>query len=109
MRTIFTGLLPVLPYYADPRRAAGQTATFDVRLRGDPPTGAVLAFTHGQLTVQAPAGQYVHCRISAGPGTYLLIIYGRSGPLIPALTGKITASGRRPWLGLKLPQMFRKP
>jgi len=109
MRTIFTGLLPVLPYYVDPRRAAGQTATFDVRLRGDPPTGAVLAFTHGQLTVQAPAGQYVHCRISADPGTYLLITYGRSGPLIPALTGKITASGRRPWLGLKLPQMFRKP
>jgi len=109
MRTIFTGLLPVLPHYVDPQRAAGCTATFDLRLRGDPPTGAVLSFTGGRLTVQAPAGQHAHCRISADPGTYLLITYGRSGPLIPALTGKITASGRQPWLGVKLPQMFRNP
>ena len=80
-----------------------------MRLRGDPPAGAVLVFTNGRLTVQAPAGQHADCRISADPATYLLITYGRSGPLIPTLTGKITASGRKPWLGLKLPQMFRKP
>ena len=96
MRTIFTGLLPALPHYVDPRRAADRTATFDVRLRGDPPTGAILVLVRGQLTVQAPAGQHADCRISADPGTYLLVTYGRSGPLIPALTGKITASGRKP-------------
>ena len=53
--TIFLGLLPVLPY-VDPQRAAGLTATFDVRLRG-----------------------------------------------------KISTSGRRPWLGLRLPGLFRRP
>ena len=109
MRTIFVGLLPVLPYYIDPQRAAGCTATFDVRLRGDPRTRAVLAFARGQLTVQAHNGQRAHCRISADPGTYLLVTYGRSGPLLPALTGKITAGGRQPWLALKLPRLFRKP
>ncbi|MGN6175511.1 MAG: maleylpyruvate isomerase family mycothiol-dependent enzyme [Streptosporangiaceae bacterium] len=109
MRTIFVGLLPVLPHYVDPRRAAGCTATFDVRLRGDPPARAVLVFTRGQLTVQAHIGQRAHCRISADPATYLLVTYGRSGPLIPALTGRITASGGKPWLALRLPRMFRKP
>jgi uncharacterized protein (TIGR03083 family) len=109
MRTIFVGLLPVLPHYVDAQRAARCTATFDLRLRGDPPTGALLAFARGQLTVQVPAGQSAHCRISADPGTYMLVTYGRSGPLIPALTGKITTSGPRPWLGLKLPRLFRKP
>lgn len=109
MCTIFVGLLPVLPHYVDPQRAAHYTATFDVRLRGDLPTRAFLAFARGQLTVQASAGQRAHCRISADPGTFMLITYGRSGPLIPALTGKITSTGRKPWLGLKLPQLFRKP
>ena len=56
MRTIFLGLLPVLPYHVDPQRAAGLTATFDVRLRD-----------------------------------------------------KISASGRRPWLGPRLPGLFRRP
>jgi hypothetical protein len=109
MRTIFTGLLPVLPYYVDPRRAAGCTATFDVRLRGSPPARAALAFVNGQLTVQPRPAQLADCRISADPATYLLVTYGRSGALVPALTGKITATGRRPWLGLTLPRLFRKP
>ena len=109
MRTIFTGLLPVLPYYVDPHRAAGFTATFDVRLRGSPPASATLTFARGQLSIHPPAGQPADCRISADPAAYLLVTYGRSGPIIPTLAGKITATGRKPWLGLTLPRLFRKP
>jgi hypothetical protein len=109
MRTIFLGLLPVLPHYVDQRRAAGRTATFDVRLRGDPAARAIFASDRGRLTIQPPDGQRVDCRISADPAAHLLVTYGRSGLLGPALRGKITASGRKPWLGLRLPRLFRQP
>jgi uncharacterized protein (TIGR03083 family) len=109
MRTIFLGLLPVLPHYVDPQRATGLTATFDIRLRGDPAAHAIFAFDHGRLAIQPPEGQRADCRISADPAAYLLVTYGRSGPLAPALTGRIFASGRKPWLGLRLPQLFRNP
>jgi hypothetical protein len=109
MRTIFLGLLPVLPHYVDPRRAAHCTAIFDVRLRGDPAARAILAFDHGRLAIQPPDGQRVDCRISADPAAHLLVTYGRCGPLLPALRGRITAAGRKPWLGLWLPRLFRKP
>jgi hypothetical protein len=108
-RTIFLGLLPVLPHYVDPRRAARCTATFDIRLRGDPAAHATFAFHHGRLTIGPPDGQPVDCRISADPAAQLLVTYGRSGPLRPALRGRITAGGRKPWLGLRLPRLFRKP
>lgn len=109
MRTIFLGLLPVLPHYVDPQRATGCTASFDVRLRGDPPARAVLAFEDGRLTVRPPRGDRADCRISADPAGYVLITYGRARPLPLALTGKVVATGRKPWLGLRLPSMFRKP
>jgi hypothetical protein len=108
-RTIFLGLLPALPHYVDPQRAARCTATFDVRLRGDPAARAILAFDHGRLAIRPADGQRTDCRISADPATHLLVTYGRSGPLLPTLRGKITAGGPRPWLGLRLPRLFRKP
>jgi hypothetical protein len=63
----------------------------------------------GRLAVQPPDGQRVDCRISADPAAHLLVTYGRSGPLGPALRGKITTGGRKPWLGLRLPRLFRQP
>ena len=109
MRTIFLGLLPVLPHYVEPRRAAGVTATFDVRLRGDPGARAAFAFDRGHLTIQPPDGQRVDCRVSADPAAYVLVTYARSGPLAQALRGRITATGRKPWLAPKLPRLFRNP
>jgi hypothetical protein len=46
---------------------------------------------------------------AADPWSFLLVLYGRSGPLKPALTGRILAWGRRPWLAFTLPTLFRKP
>jgi len=109
MRTIFVGLLPVLPHYVDRDGAVGFAASFDVRLRGDPTSRARFEFDTGHLTVRQCGGGRVDCRVSAEPATFVLILYGRSGLLRPVLTGRVVASGRKPWLGLTLPRRFRRP
>jgi hypothetical protein len=38
--------------------------------------------------------------VSADLASYQLVAYGRFGPIRPALTGKLTVHGRKPWLGL---------
>jgi hypothetical protein len=64
----------------------------------------------GELAIEAPRdGQPADCYLSADPWAVLLVLYGRSGPLKPGLTGRIVAWGRRPWLALTLPTLFRKP
>jgi hypothetical protein len=109
-RTVFLGALPVTPHYLLPDRARGRPARFDVRLRGERAARAVFTVADGALAIGAPAaGLRADCYVSADPWAFLLVQYGRSGPLTPALTGRITAWGRRPWLALKLPAMFRKP
>jgi uncharacterized protein (TIGR03083 family) len=109
MCTIFLGLLPLLPHYVDPQRARGVTASFDIRLRHDPPARAILMFDDGHLTTRRSSARRPDCRISADPATYVLVTYGRARPLTAALTGKVVATGRKPWLGLKLASLFRKP
>ena len=109
--------MPVLANRSAPQMAtngrfeleqSGQTAWLEYNL-----VGGVLQLIHTEvpeaLRGKGIAGQLAQCRISADPGTYMLVTYGRSGAVIPVLTGKITASGRRPWLGLKLPLLFRNP
>jgi hypothetical protein len=64
----------------------------------------------GALTVGTPASdQRADCYLSADPWAFLLVLYGRSGPLKPALAGRILAWGHRPWLAFTLPARFRKP
>jgi uncharacterized protein (TIGR03083 family) len=109
MRTLFRGLLPVLPHYVDPDIPPSFTATFDVRLRGDADAGAAFVFDHGALQVRPSGDQRADCRISADPAAFILITYGRSGVIAPALRGRIVATGRKPWLGLGLPRRFRRP
>jgi uncharacterized protein (TIGR03083 family) len=109
MRTIFRGLLPVLPHYVDPGISPSFTATFDVRLRGGAGAQAAFVFDHGELDVRPSGAQRADCRVSADPAAFILIMYGRSGPLAPALRGRVVATGRKPWLGLSLPRRFRRP
>jgi uncharacterized protein (TIGR03083 family) len=109
-RTVFLGALPVLPYYLLPGQAPGRRARYDIRLRGEPGARVIFTVADGALAIEAPApGQPADCHLSADPWAFLLVFYGRSGPLPPALTGKIVAWGRRPWLALTLPALFRKP
>jgi hypothetical protein len=93
----------------DPDGTAGFTASFDVRLRGDPNARALFDFDAGRLNIRQCDGGRVGCRVSADPATFVLILYGRSGLLRPVVTGRVLASGRKPWLGLTLPRRFRRP
>jgi hypothetical protein len=103
-------VLPVVPYYLRAERAEGRPARYDIRLRGEGASRAVFTIEGGSLTVGAPvAGQRADCYLSADPWAFLLVLYGRTGPLAPALAGRILAWGRRPWLALTLPSRFRKP
>ena len=109
-RTVFLGVLPVVPHYLLPERAQGRPARFDIRMRGERGARAVFAVADGALVIESPApGRHADCHLSADPWAFLLVLYGRSGPLTPALTGRILAWGRRPWLALTLPSLFRKP
>lgn len=103
----FDGLLTLLPHYVDGNAAAGFHACYDVRVRGG--TRAHFLFDDATLTIEPPSARKVDCHISADPGTFLLVGYGRVGPIRPALTGKLVAWGRKPWLGLKLPQLLNNP
>lgn len=107
-RQVSAGLLPVLPHYLDDEAAEGVDATIEIRLRGgrDP---IRLRVDGGALTVHAAGSGPVDCTLSADPATFLLVSFGRRGPLVPALTGRIVAWGRRPWLAFGLTRWLRRP
>jgi len=109
-RTVFLGVLPVVPHYLEAQRAEGRRARYDIRLRGEPGARAIFTIADSALAIEAPAaGQHPDCYLSADPWAFLLVLYSRSGPVKPALTGQILAWGRRPWLAFTLPTLFRKP
>ena len=103
---VLDGIEPVLPGFVAPA-AAGHTATYDIRLRG----GGVhrWRFDAGRLDCSPDADGPVDCHLSGTPAAMLLVMYGRVPPWRPALTGKVVAWGRRPWLALALPGRFHNP
>jgi uncharacterized protein (TIGR03083 family) len=106
--TILRGLIQGIPPYFRPERSAGLHARFEIRLRGTQ-TRALFSIADGQLQITEPSSARADCYISGEPTALLLLLYGRTGPLRPALTGHVVAWGRRPWLALRFPQMFRSP
>jgi len=101
------GVSGLAPAYVDPARAGDLTADFEIRLRGGP--SMTFAFSHGHASVADGAPDRADCRISADPVAYLLTSFGRASQWRPILTGRIVSFGRKPWLGLKLAQVFRAP
>lgn len=104
---VILGAVRLLPAYVDADAARGVRASYLISLRGGPRFG--VRFADGQAEVQlTPSGRY-DCRLSVDPTAMLLVSYGRQGPLRPALTGKIVAWGRKPWLGLRFPTLLTNP
>lgn len=101
---VLAGLHQVLPGWVDPARSAGHTATYEMRLRGIERN--VYRFDDGRLTVNPAETGVVDVRISSEPVTALLMNYGRVGPWLPTLTGRVLAWGRRPWLAPGLVRRF---
>jgi uncharacterized protein (TIGR03083 family) len=106
--TILRGVLQGIPPYFLPERSAGLHARFEIRLRGTQ-TRALLSVADDQLQIAEPHGAQADCYISGEPTALLLLLYGRTGQLRPALTGRVVAWGRRPWFALRFPHLFRSP
>ena len=103
------GLLPILPSFVDREKARGFNGTYKLSLRGGTPL--LLTFTDGELSVGRARREAdsADCTISADPEAFLLVGYGRTSQWGPILRGKIFASGRKPWLGLKFNSLLVKP
>ncbi|WP_158887735.1 maleylpyruvate isomerase N-terminal domain-containing protein [Amycolatopsis anabasis] len=101
---ILRGQQQILPGWVHPDRAAGHTATYEFRLRGQ--ESYLYQFRDGHLVVGPPAPDRIDVHLSFEPVTALLLTYGRIGQLRAALTGKVFAWGRRPWLATRLIALF---
>lgn len=106
--TTFRGVVQVVPLYFLPERSAGLHARFEMRLRGIE-TRALFTITDDELQISEPGGGRADCYISGEPTALLLLLYGRTGPLRPALAGHVVAWGRKPWLAFRVPRLFRNP
>jgi uncharacterized protein (TIGR03083 family) len=106
-RLIVAGVTALLPRYVDRARAAGLTATYQVRLRGGP--SFQVRFERGTATVGPSQPGAADCRVTADPVTFLLVVYGRRSPWPGILRGQLRAWGRRPWLGLRFQRLFVRP
>jgi uncharacterized protein (TIGR03083 family) len=105
-RLILASALPMLPLLLDPAATAGVRARYELRVRGGTRIG--LSIRDGQLSMDSGEGR-VDCHVSADPVALLLVSYGRQSQWVPALTGKLLAWGRKPWLGLRLTHYLVAP
>jgi uncharacterized protein (TIGR03083 family) len=105
-RLVLASVLPLLPLLVDRQATANIEASYDIRVRG----GArfALRISHGDCSVGG-AGGSVDCHVSADPVALVLVSYGRRSQWLPALTGKMVAWGRKPWLGLRLTHYLATP
>ena len=106
--TTFRGMVDVVPLYFLPERSAGLLARLEMRLRGIE-TRALFTVTDDELQISEPGGGRADCYISGDPTALLLLLYGRTGPLRPTLTGHVVAWGRKPWLAFRFLRLFRNP
>jgi hypothetical protein len=100
---ILANLTALLPHYLNREAAAGFDAVYDLRTRaGD---RRIMIFRDGLLQVTTRPRR-ADCIIWTDAYTFLLVGYGRVGQVKAALTGKMMAWGRKPWLALKLPDLI---
>ena len=72
------------------------------------PTG-MPCFTNGTLTTTLPPRHRTDCHIGGDPAAILLVVYRRRSPWRAAMTGRVIAWGRQPWLALSLADRFCPP
>jgi len=104
----FRALTAVDPRFpVDQEQAAGVRACFDIRVRR---TGRVfLILDDGAMRIEPPSSRRVDCHLSAEPAALFLLIWSRTSEWPGVLSGRLALWGRRPWLGVRLPQMLRNP
>jgi uncharacterized protein (TIGR03083 family) len=101
--TMRTCVAAVLPALALDQAGGGVSATFAVTFRGARPL--LYGWEDGRLWVEDGREHRVDCRISADCAAFLLQGIGLIPTWKVALTRKAVATGRKPWLVLKLPRL----
>lgn len=102
---VLDGLHQIMPVWVNRERAAGHSATYRLKLRRLGVTHTY-AFRHGRLVIDPSSPGSVDVHISARPATWLLLSYGRIDQWRPAVTGRIVAWGRKPWLAAGFARRF---
>ncbi len=105
-RTIVRASAVVAPHYVDADAARGVRTTYRFVVRGGP-TFRIRIEDGSAITL--PSDGEADCTIRARPVALVLVSYGRVGPWRAALTGKLLASGRRPWRAATFDRLFRSP
>jgi uncharacterized protein (TIGR03083 family) len=103
---VFEGILPIVPLVYDGSATRGKEFDIDIRLRGRD-SGIGFHCTPDALTISDGSLTGAPIHISADPGAWLLVGYGRQSQMSAALTGKIVAWGRKPWLATKFGQLVQ--
>jgi uncharacterized protein (TIGR03083 family) len=96
----------IAPNFVSPS-ARGFSGAYEIRLRGD--GKLYFAFEDGALRTGEHPSRPVHCRLWADPASFLLTSYGRLPVWRVAATGKVLASGRKPWLAFKFKSLLLNP
>ncbi|GGV34434.1 hypothetical protein GCM10010495_59210 [Kitasatospora herbaricolor] len=96
-----------MPWVVDARAAAGHNACYRLRVRGL--DGFAATFTDGAAVVSQEPPRRPDCTILTGPVAFLLIALGRYSATDALLRGNVLAWGRRPWLALDFPRLFKAP
>jgi uncharacterized protein (TIGR03083 family) len=102
---VIAGVMAMVPDYLDRERAAGVTASFELRLRGGP---RYLISVADQKAVVTDGGR-ADCWISADPEAFLLVGFGRVGQWGQIARGKMAAGGRKPWLATRFGTLITGP
>lgn len=102
--TVMSAMLPLL---VDPAGAGEFTGSFEVRIRRAP---RFVLRLEGGLARAVPAdGSEVDCALSLSGCDALLVGFRRRKLWRAIASGGALATGRRPWLGLRFPALFRLP
>lgn len=98
----------MMPLALDTERARDVAIAFDLAIRGGPRLAVVIAGGTATVTRDAPARAY-DCRISAAPAAFLLVAFRRTPLWRPIARGRISATGRKPWLAPRLGRLVASP
>jgi len=105
-RTITRAAAVLAPWYVDAEATHGDRSTYRVSVRGGPVFR--IRIDDGTASVE-PADGDADCTIRADPAALLLVSYGRISRWRAAATGKLVATGRRPWRALRFDRSFLPP
>lgn len=105
-RTIIRASAAVAPHYVDRAATRGTRTTYRIAVRKGP--SFRIRIDRGTATVEPPNGD-ADCTIHADPVTLVLVSFGRVGRFRPIATGKLLATGRRPWRALSFQRSFLPP